>query len=181
MIQKANNLIIQIIDFFHPPFSRWIPKRTFRYLACGGGTTLLGLFLYFVLYNYVFQAREVTLTSAIHLKPYIAAYIFSACVTIPLGFALSKYVVFQESNLKGHVQLFRYGVMTATCFLLNYPLLHFFVGVCHIWATPSQTLTTILIAIFSYFSQRHFTFRTKNKKVAPPPTASFNFKTTIEA
>ncbi len=97
---------------------------------------------------------------------YIAAYVVSFLVGFPIGFFLSKFVVFQESHLKGRVQLFRYAALQGLNIILNYTLLHFFAGWCGFWATPSQTLTTALIAVFSYFFQRHVSFRTK-KQSAP--------------
>lgn len=168
--------IIGMIDFFHPLFRRWIPIQTFRYLACGGGVTLLGLFVFFISYNYLLapytykelvQGREEELIRllGISMTRYIAAYVISFCVSFPIGFFLSKFVVFQQSHLKGRVQLFRYATLQFLNIILNYYLLHFFAGWCGFWATPSQTLTTALIAVFSYFFQRHISFRTKKDPV----------------
>lgn len=97
----------------------------------------------------------------ITINRYIAAYIISFLVSFPIGFFLSKFVVFQESHLKGRVQLFRYATLQGINILMNYYLLHFFAGWCGFWATPSQTLTTVILAVFSYFFQRHISFRTK--------------------
>lgn len=91
----------------------------------------------------------------------IASYIIASAVTIPIGFILSKYVVFQESNLRGRIQLFRYMSLTGVCFVLNYWMLKLFVNVLNIYPTPSQTLTIIILAIFSYIVQRFFTFKVK--------------------
>ncbi|RZK64487.1 MAG: GtrA family protein, partial [Pedobacter sp.] len=30
--------LLRIIDFFYPPFSRWLSLHTFRYLVSGGST-----------------------------------------------------------------------------------------------------------------------------------------------
>src|SRR5690606_35178291 len=92
---------------------------------------------------------------------YIAAYLLSFCISFPLGFFLSKFVVFQDSSLKGRIQLFRYGLLQGLNIIINWAHLHFFAGFLGFWATPSQALATIFIAIFSYFFQRYFTFRIK--------------------
>lgn len=160
----VRDTILNVIDFFHPPFSKWIPLQTFRYLACGGGVTLLGLFIYFISYNY-FLHDEVIRIGNINMTRYIAAYVISFFISFPIGFFLSKFVVFQESHLKGRVQLFRYAALQGFNIILNYSLLHFFAGWCGFWATPSQTLTTAIIAVFSYFFQRHVSFRTKKQPV----------------
>lgn len=78
-----------------------------------------------------------------------------------MGFILSKYIVFPHSNLGGKVQLFRYAVLVCMCILLNYVFLKLFVEWCHFYATPSKILTTALVAVFSYVSQRNFTFKVK--------------------
>jgi putative flippase GtrA len=168
----VRNTILKVIDFFHPLFRRWIPIQTFRYIACGGGVTVLGLFIFFVSYNFLLEpyvhvemiagkTEEVVVIGGINMTRYIAAYIMSFLVGFPTGFFLSKFVVFQESHLKGRVQLFRYATLQFLNIVMNYYLLHFFAGWCGFWATPSQTLTTAIIAVFSYFFQRHISFRTK--------------------
>jgi len=96
------------------------------------------------------------------MNRYIAAFAFSLAITFPIGFVMNKFVVFQASHLKGRVQLFRYALIAALNILFNYLLLHFFAGFCGFWATPSQALTTIILAVVSYFAQNYFTFRSKS-------------------
>jgi hypothetical protein len=168
----VRNIILKIIDFFHPIFKKWIPVQTFRYIACGGGVTVLGLLVFFISYNFILEPyiqiemiagkkEELVRLGSISIARYIAAYMMSFAVSFPVGFFLSKFVVFQQSHLKGRVQLFRYATLQGINILMNYYLLHFFAGWCGFWATPSQTLTTAIIAVFSYFFQRHISFRTK--------------------
>jgi len=159
-IAFVRDTILSIIDFFYPLAKKWIPIQTFRYIACGGGVTVLGLLIYFLSYNYVFKTEFIDV-GPFQMNRYIAAYVVSFVVSFPTGFFLSKFVVFQESHLKGRVQLFRFATLQGINIGLNYMLLHFFAGFCGFWATPSQTLTTALIAVFSYFFQRHISFRTK--------------------
>ncbi|RYD96754.1 MAG: GtrA family protein [Sphingobacteriales bacterium] len=162
MLGRSKNLIIQVIDFFYfPVFHKLIPIQTFRYAACGGGNALLNLVLFYLSYNYMFKA-EIINVAGIHMNRYIAAFAFSLAITFPLGFVMNKFVVFQTSHLKGRVQLFRYALIAALNILFNYLLLHFFAGFCGFWATPSQALTTIILAVVSYFAQNYFTFRSKS-------------------
>lgn len=152
--------VLSFIDFFHPPFQKWIPKQTFRYLACGGSNTLLDIILYFISYNFILQKQPVPIGS-ITIAPHIFAFIMSFSVSFPLGFALSKFLVFPESNLKGRIQLFRYAVLVGMCIILNYVFLKLFVEWFHIYPTPSKIITTAIVAVFSYVSQRNFTFKVK--------------------
>lgn len=160
MLLSARNIILTIIDFVHVPFARWIDKQTFRYLACGGGNTVLDILIYFLSYNFVLRRLPVQ-AGPVVIAPHIAAFMMSFSISFPLGFALSKYVVFTESKLKGRIQLFRYALLVGMCILLNYFFIKLFVEWFGWYPTPSKTLTTAIVAVFSYVSQRNFTFKVK--------------------
>jgi putative flippase GtrA len=159
---KARNIILYIVDLFYPLFSRFMPRETFLYLVCGGGNTLLDIFLYFIFYNFVLDQQMLDL-GIITISPHIAAFMMSFCITFPLGFLLAKYITFTQSVLRGHVQLFRYGVTVAMCIVFNYVFLKLFVEVFRWYPTFSKVVTTVLVAVYSYFSQKHFTFKTVAK------------------
>ncbi|HRP88451.1 MAG TPA: GtrA family protein [Edaphocola sp.] len=166
MLGRSKNLIITIIDFFYLPFMhKWIPLKTFRYAACGGGNALFNLVVYALSYNFIFL-NEVIHIGSFAMTRYIAAFVFALCFSFPLGFLLNKYVVFSASNMKGRIQLFRYGMVTGLSILGNYLLLHFFAGYCGFWATPSQALTTTILSITSYFAQTYFSFKTEKPSKA---------------
>lgn len=159
------DLILRFIDFFYFPFiSHWIPRRTFRYLACGGFTTIVDITLFYVSYHYILREHIVYLSS-IAVSPHIASFLLAFCVSFPTGFCLSKFVVFPESELRGRVQLMRYLLLVACCFLLNYIFLKLFVEICHFYPTVAKIITTALVAFFSYMTQKHFTFRIRSAPV----------------
>jgi putative flippase GtrA len=137
-----------------------MPIQTFRYLACGGGNTLLDILLYFISYNYILEKRVVDLGFTA-ISPHIAAFLIAFCISFPLGFWLMRSIVFTESTLRGRVQLFRYFLLVAVCILLNYAFLKLFVEQWGIYPTPSKMLTTVIVVSFSYLTQKHFTFRVK--------------------
>lgn len=161
VLHTTRDIILSVIDFFHKPFAKWIKQQTFRYLACGGSNTVLDILIYFISYHYILEKQPVAIGSSIVIAPHIAAFIISFTFSFPVGFALAKYVVFQESNLKGRIQLFRYALLVGMCIILNYVFLKLFVEGFGWYATPSKIVTTILVAIFSYVSQRNFTFKVK--------------------
>jgi len=72
--------------------------------------------------------------------------------------------------LRGKTQLTRYGLSVVGSILLNYICLKVFVEYFYIWPTVSKILTTVVVIIYSYVIQRHFTFKTggKQKKVSNP-------------
>lgn len=152
--------IISVIDFFYPPFKGLMPINTFRYAACGGANVALDISLFFVLYNFVFKKQVVQL-GFIAFQPHIAAFLFSFLITFPVGFLLSKYVVWTDSNIKGHVQLFRYFLIVLMNVLLNYIFIKLFVEYFHVYPTIAKLMTTVIVIIFSYLSQKHYTFKVK--------------------
>ena len=155
---KLRAFILNYVDLFYPLFRAFMPLQTYRYAACGGGNTLLSLFIYFISYNYILK-KEILQLGFLTFKPHIAALFFSFLTSFPIGFYLSMYVVFQGSELKKRIQLFRYFLVALGCILINYVFLKIFVEALGWYPTPSQVLTTVIVILFSYFSQRHFSFK----------------------
>lgn len=156
-------IIISVIDFFYPPFQKVMDIKTFRYLACGGGNTMLDIFIYFISYNFILDKNIVHLPF-VAVSPHIGAFIISFCITFPLGFFLMRNIVFTDSYLRGRVQLVRYMMLVFVCIMLNYVFLKLFVEHFGIYPTVAKILTTGIIVIFSYLTQRHFTFKTATVK-----------------
>lgn len=150
--------ITAFIDLFYPPFKKLMPIQTFRYAACGGANVVLDITLYFISYNYILKKHDFNL-GFYAFKPYTAAILMAFCVTFPVGFLLSKYVVWTQSNIRGHVQLFRYFLLVMFCLLLNYVFIKLFVEVMGFYPTIAKSLTTVIVVIFSYLSQKYFTFK----------------------
>lgn len=161
-LRNIRDIIRDTIDWFYNrlPFRKFIPLETFRYGVSGGLNTSLDIFLYFVTYNFVLKKQMVNL-KFITISPYIASFMMVFPITFTTGFILSKYITFTESELHGRIQLFRYGITVLVCIILNYVLLKFFVEVCHLYPTPSKLLTTGVVIIYSYISQKYFTFKTE--------------------
>jgi len=137
-----------------------MPLQTYRYAACGSITTLLGLISYFVGYQYLFARKNFDF-GFFAFKPHMAALFLSFIVSYVIGFCFSKYIVWSGSNLKGRIQLFRYFLMSFFNLLVNYLLLKLLVEFLLWNALISQLITTCVIIVISYLSQKHFSFRVK--------------------
>ena len=155
---QVRDKVLSFIDYFYPPFKRIFPKQTFRYAVCGGSNVLLDIFLFYISFHYIVKEKPLDLGFLV-LKPYNAALIMAFCVTFPLGFLLSKFIVFHGSYLKSRIQLFRYCLVVAINLFLNYALLNILVQYLHFYPTISKVFATVVIVTFSYLSQKHFTFR----------------------
>jgi len=162
MIQFFRNIrdiIIQTVDWFYFPFLHFIPREIFRYAATGGLNTLFDLLLYFITYRYILN-RQIVNLGFIAISPHIAAFLMVFPITFLSGFILAKYVTFSVSELRGRIQLFRYGVTVFGAIILNYVFLKLFVEHCGWYATFSKVVTTVIVVLYSYLSQRYFSFKT---------------------
>jgi putative flippase GtrA len=151
--------IMATIDFLYIPFRKLMPIQTFRYAACGGGNTLLDIFLYFLSYNFILR-KQIIFTPLGAISPHIAAFLMSFAISFPTGYLLNRFIVFPGSILRGRVQLLRYFILVLVCVYLNYIFIKLFVEHFHIFPTVSKMLTTVIVVSFSYFTQKYFTFKT---------------------
>jgi putative flippase GtrA len=151
-------LILSMVDLFYPLFRRVMPLKTFRYAACGGFNTLLDISLFFVSYNYILEKQPVHIYF-ITIGAHIAAFLIGFCITFPIGFYLSRYVVFQETSVPKRAQLRKYFMVVVGCLFLNYGFLKLFVDVFGWYPTPSKLVTTFFVVAFSYMTQKNYTFK----------------------
>lgn len=135
-----------------------MPKQTYYYAACGGSNTLLGFIIYFITFHNVLNEANLDLGFYV-FEPHIAAFFISFGITFPIGFLLSKYIVWKDSYLQGRKQLIRHIALVSIFVLINYGLLKLFVEVFHWWPLPSQILTTAFILVCSYLAQKYYSFK----------------------
>ena len=164
LLRNIRNKIIRLIDLFYFPVFRFIPNEIFRYAFTGGLNTAFDLFLYFIIYRYLLNMQIVDL-GFVSISAHIAAFLIVFPVTFTTGFVLAKYVTFSASELRGRIQLFRYGVTVFGSIMLNYVFLKLFVEYFGWFATFSKAITTVIVVIYSYISQRYFSFKTAQVKV----------------
>jgi putative flippase GtrA len=156
--QLAKN-ILHVIDLIYPIFRKIMPLQTYRYAACGGFNTALGIVLYFIGYNFIFKKENIDLGFKV-LSPHIAAdYLFAIWIALPINFYLNRYVVFLGGNLRKRTQFVRFLISTFLIMVLNYLLLKFFVEGLQWYPTPSKILTMCIIITSNYTLQRNFSFK----------------------
>lgn len=154
----VRNNIISFLDWIYPPFKRLIPLQTFRYAACGGTNMIIDITVYYISYHFILHQQNLNL-GFITFKPHIAALWMSFLVSFPIGFFLSKYIVFNSSYLRGRVQLTRYLMIVVINLFLNYSIMKVMVEYMGFYPTVSRVFAIGFIVTFSYLSQKHFTFR----------------------
>lgn len=158
LLTWIRNIVNAVIDFCHIPFARIIPIRTFRYIACGGFNTVLGLVIYSLVFVHLLHQQDIQVMGY-KITARVASLFIAFCINFPLGFTMSSYIVFPESQLHGRVQLFRYSLATATFLLLSYVLTKVFAVILPFRADINNIFVSIITAVLSYISQRLFTFK----------------------
>ncbi len=161
---KIRSFILAVVDFFYPPFRKLMPLQTYRYAACGGGNTLLNILIFFITHNFILDTKILYLGS-LAISSHIASFLIAFCITFPIGFYLSMFVVFQGSYLRKRIQLIRYFSVALACIFLNYVLLKLFVDLWGWYPTPSLIVTTVIVIAFSYLSQKHFSFKKEKLEI----------------
>lgn len=155
----ATGMIIRrFVDFFYPPFKRYFTPQFFRYGVTGAGNLAFDWVLYFCIFHFILQKQMLHL-GFVTMSSHIAALVFTFPVTFMTGFLLQKYVTFTASDLKGRIQIARYGVVVAMNLALNYTGLKLLVDAFGWFPTPSKMVITIIATFISYYSQKKFTFK----------------------
>ena len=149
----------RVIDFFYPLFEKYVTLQFFRYGLTGTINLLFDWFLYFLIYNFVLQHKMLNL-GIVTLSSHIAAMTIKMPIVLVSGFLLQKYVTFYASSLKSRIQLFRYTTVFLINLFINYLGLKILVDSLDFWPTPSNMIVSVLTIVISYFSQKHYTFRT---------------------
>lgn len=155
---KIVNNILQIIDWFYPPFRFLFSKQVFRYGVCGSFSTFYDICLFYFFLHYVFKEQDINLV-IMQFAPYTASFFSSFILSFPVGFLLNRYVVFPSSMNTKNVQLFRYLFVVVCNILFNYLFLKILVEYFHWYATLSKIIITFVLIIFSFIMQRKFTFK----------------------
>ena len=163
LLGKIGDNIRALVDFFYPPFERFMTLKMFRYAACGSANVVFSWVLYFLTFHFVLQKQMLHL-GFVTLSSHIAALAIVFPITTFTGFLLQKYVTFTASELRGKVQMMRYFLVVCGNLLLHYAGLKLFVDVFHFFPTPSKMLITIITMVLSYIFQNQFTFRIKDKE-----------------
>lgn len=131
-----------------------------RYIMSGGIATGVDVATFFIMINYVLQKNNLVL-GHIH----IGAHIASLCVSFSLGlitnFLITKYFVFNESNIRGREQFVRYVLVAAITFVGNYFMMKLLVDVFNVWPTFARLIAVGTIAILSFRLHKVFTFKVK--------------------
>ncbi len=157
---RVAHTITRLIDIFYlKAIERFIPRHTFRYGVCGVVNSIcLDTIFYYIIYHYIVAMRVVDL-GFYAISPEVASLILVFPITFTIGFWLNRNVAFHSTAERAERQVSKYALSVCGSIVLSYLSLKFLVVVCGVWATPAKTLSSIIVALYSYIAARYFTFR----------------------
>jgi len=158
----AQRLTAFIDWFYREPFSRFVPRQTFRYLACGGMNWVVTSVFFWVAFNFILDKRNVDL-GAVVVASHTASVGASMVLSFLVGFWMQKNISFPGSPLRGRTQLFRYFLSGLVGACVTWLLEKLFVEVWHIFPTVAFTTIYLTTALLGFVVQKHFTFRGAGK------------------
>ena len=154
------SLIQKILDLFYPLVRQVLDKTTYYYAACGGGNLVLSWLLFFVFFQFLFQ-KQVFYIDWINysLSAYTLSSFLCFLISFGVGFLLMKYVVFTESELKGRIQLFRYGLSSLMTWFAHWMILKLFIEWLGFYPSIANVISSCIVVLISYLLQKKFTFK----------------------
>ena len=154
------SLIQKILDLFYPLVRRVLDKTTYYYAACGGGNLVLSWLLFFVFFQFLFQKQVFYIEWIDYsLSAYTLSSFLCFLIAFGVGFLLMKYVVFTKSELKGRIQLFRYGLSSLLTWFAHWLILKLFIEWLGFYPSIANVISSCIVVLISYLLQKKFTFK----------------------
>ena len=154
------SILRAFLDIFYPLVSKLMDKTTYYYAVAGSTNLVLGWLMFALLDLYVFQNKIITLPLFDHpVHSYTVVAGICAVFSFLFGFTMMRYVVFTESQLKGRVQFFRYGLSALISATVNWILIKLMVDTFAWNASLCNVFASVVVVTISYFLQRRFSFR----------------------
>ena len=145
----------------------FIKSKVFRYFISAGVATLVDISIYFIAFQYIYHKEDIHLFNAYIVSAATAALLLSYTAGLITNFLITKFLVFHESDLETHKQLFRYILVAIVVLALNYLLMRYLIRSLEWFPTLARAFSAISIGMLSFIIHKTFSFRvSKEKKMA---------------
>jgi len=141
-----------------------IDSKVFRYFISAGIATWVDVTVYFLAYNYIYQKLDINLFDKMTVSAATASLILSYTCGLSTNFLITKFMVFKESDLETHKQLFRYVLVAIVILGLNYLMMSFLIRQLEWYPTMARAASALSIGVLSFIVHKTFSFRVKNDK-----------------
>lgn len=138
--------------------------KLIRYGMAAGIATAVDVCVYFIAFNYIFKKQDIHLSPVIVLGAPTVSLVLSYSCGLITNFAISKYFVFTESDLRGHHQLMRYVMVAILILFLNYGFMSFLIKTLGWFPTISRAVSAVTVGMLSFVIHKSFSFKTGNNE-----------------
>ena len=153
----------------HPLLKRFLESRLaqnklFRYFISAGLATWVDITVYFLSFNYLYQKSDIGLFNLYTVSAATASLFLSYTMGLLTNFAITRYLVFNDSELEFHKQLFRYVLVALLVLAMNWLLMRLLIRGFDWWPTLARATSALTVGMMSFVIHKTFSFRTNNKR-----------------
>lgn len=155
-----------VLKLFYPLFRKWLPYQVYAYLAVGAANTLLNIFLFAVLYQFILPEPGVVISGYL-VASYTIALLIAFILTVPTGYWLSKNFAFNkpgEQPKRNFKQLGKYFLVVLQGLGSDYLILKALIVFANMQPTLAKLISTTIVLTLNFLLQKYFTFRSKEKR-----------------
>jgi putative flippase GtrA len=136
-----------------------LKSKIIRYLISAGLATWVDVVVYFISFNYLYKKEDIDIFGFYTVSAPTASLILSYTIGLLTNFTLTKFLVFKESELETHKQLFRYVMVAILVLILNYFLMSFLIRQLEWYPTLARAVSAISIGVLSFVVHKSFSFK----------------------
>ncbi len=141
--------------------SRLFQNKLFRYFISAGLATWVDITVYFLAYNYLYQKSDIGIFNVYTISAATASLFLSYTMGLLTNFLITRYLVFNDSELEFHKQLFRYVLVAMLVLALNWVLMRLLIRELNWWPTLARAVSALGIGMLSFVIHKTFSFRMK--------------------
>ena len=138
-------------------------SKIFRYFISAGIATWVDVTVYFIAYNYIYQKSDINLFDKVTVSAATASLILSYTMGLMTNFLITKFLVFKESELETHKQLFRYIIVALVILVLNYSMMQVLIRHLEWYPTIARAVSALTIGVLSFVVHKTFSFKVSAK------------------
>jgi putative flippase GtrA len=143
--------------------ARLLQSKIFRYFLSAGLATWVDIVVYFLAYNYVYIKTDIDFLGLMVISAPTASLMLSYTAGLITNFTVTKFLVFNESELETHKQLFRYVLVAVGVLGLNYMMMSFLIRSLEWFPTVARAFSALSIGVLSFVVHRSFSFKVQRK------------------
>lgn len=136
-----------------------LQSKIFRYFISAGVATTVDVLVYFLAFNYLYAKQDIDLIGVYTVSAATASLMLSYTIGLLTNFTITKFLVFRESELETHKQLFRYVLVALLVLVANYFLMRVLIRQLEWYPTLARAFSALIIGVMSFLIHKSFSFK----------------------